>query len=139
MWKNRKEKISSFSLFRAKTFLIRWFVLQIHSCGYVLCVCTVSYAEGRDIPTLPRMRFSTEQTSFNERYFFGSKKSFSVMTIGTRTISFLCLLREASTVLCKSKIFPLEQLVSFQETHPTLLLSGTDVQGYPLRHTVMSC
>ncbi len=44
------------------------------------------------------------------------------MAIGTWTISFLCLLREASTVLRKNKLFPLEQLVSFQETHPTLLL-----------------
>ncbi len=58
--------------------------------------------------------------------------SFSVMAIGTRTISFLCLLREASTVLRKSKLFPLEQLVSFQETHPTLLL-------LLLRHSATLC
>jgi hypothetical protein len=57
------------------------------------------------------------QKPFIEGYFQASKNSFSVMTIGTRTSSFLCLLREASTVLRKSKLFPLEQLVSFQETH----------------------
>ncbi len=130
--KNRKEKIFSFSFFRVKPFLIRRLVLQIHSYVYVLRVCAVCYAEGRDIPTLSRMQFSTEQTPFIERYFFGSKNSFSVMAIGTRTISFLCLLREASTVLRKSKLFPLEQLVSFQETHPTLLL-------LLLRHSATLC
>jgi hypothetical protein len=129
----------SFSFFRAKPFLIRRLVLQIHSYAYVLRVCDVCYAEGRDIPTLSRMRFSTEQTPFIERYFFSSKISFSVMTISARTISFLCLLHEASTVLRKSILVPLDQLVSFQEkvSHTATVTVATEY--YPLCHTVVWC
>jgi hypothetical protein len=82
----QKRKISSFSFFRIKN------VLEMHLYTYVLRVCAVSYTEGRDIPTLSRMRFSTEKTPFIERYFFGRKNSFSLMTVGTRIISFLCLI-----------------------------------------------
>jgi hypothetical protein len=120
--KNRKEKMFSFSFFPAKTFLIRQLVLQIHSYVYVVRVCVVCYAEGRDIPTLSRMWFSTEQTPFIERYFLASKNLFSAMTTDTRIISFLCLLREASTVLCKSKLFPHEQSASLLKRVPTFLL-----------------
>ncbi len=116
--KDRKEKIFSFSFFPAKTFLIQQLVLQIHSYAYVLRVCAVCYAEGRDIPTLSRMRFST--TNAFHRNFFSSKNSFSVMATGTRIIPFLCLLREASTVLRKSKLLPHEQSVSLQKRAPTL-------------------
>jgi len=42
--------------------------------------------------TLSRMRFSTEQTPFVERYFFASKNSLSVMATGTRIIPFLHLI-----------------------------------------------
>jgi hypothetical protein len=113
-----------FFVFRAKTVFLpsTTVVLQIHLYTYVLRVCAVCYVEGRVIPTLSRMRFSTEQLPFIERYFFASKNSFSLMTIGTRIISFLCRLREASTVLRKSKLFPLVRLVSLQKRAPTLLL-----------------
>jgi hypothetical protein len=81
----------------------------MHWYTYVLGVCAVCYVEGRDIPTLSRMRFSTESTPFIKRYFFARQNSFSLMTVGARIISLLCRLREASTVLRKSKLFALVQ------------------------------
>ncbi len=99
-------------------------VLRMHWYTYVLRVCTVCYIEGRDISTLSRMRFSTEQTPFIERYFFASKNSFLLMTVYARIFSFLCRLREASTVLSKSKLFPLVQGDLSPETHPMLLLQA---------------
>ena len=65
------------SLF-SNRFLILQLVLQIHLYTSVLCLCAVSNAEGRDIPTLSRIRFSTKETSLIERYFFTSRNSFSL-------------------------------------------------------------
>ncbi len=54
----QKRKIFSFSFFRAKPISLtyRTACLEIHLYTYVLRVCAVYYAEGRDIPTLSRMR-----------------------------------------------------------------------------------
>jgi hypothetical protein len=97
----------------------------MHWYTYVLRVCAVCYVERRDIPTLSRMRFSTEPMPFIGRYFVASKNSFSLMAVGARIISFLCRVREACTVLRKSKLFPLVQAGALSpETHPTLLLQA---------------
>ncbi len=106
------------SLFSSQPFfLIQQLVFQIHLYTYVLCVCAVCYTEGRDIPTLSRMWFSTKKTPFIER-FFASKNSFSLTASGTRIISFLYPIREASSVLRKSKLFPLERAVLSQKPAP---------------------
>ena len=124
----RKIYSFSFSFFRAKPISLQ-LVLQIHLYTYVLRVCAVCYAEGRDIPTLSRIRSSTEKTSFIERYSFARKNSFSLMASGTRIISFLYLICEASTVLRKSKLFPHERAVLSRN----LLHAAAVSQCYPLR------
>ena len=116
------------SLFSSQPFfLIQQLVFQIHLYTYVLCVCAVCYAEGRDIPNLSRMWFSTKKTPFIERYFFASKNSFSLTASDTRIISFLYLIREASTVLRKSKLSPLERAVLSRN----LLHAAAAAQRYP--------
>ena len=131
--KNRKEKIFSFSFFPAKTFLIRQLVLQIHS--YVLRACAVCYTEGRDIPTLSRMRFSTEQTPFIERYFFASKNSFSVMATGTRIIPFLHQFARPVLFCVKANC----SLTSATVLTRTLLHVPPVVDRYPLCCTFVCC
>jgi hypothetical protein len=117
-------------------FLILQLVLQIHLYTHVFCVCVVCYAEGRDIPTLwtlSRMRFSTEKTPFIERYFFAIKNSFSLMTSGTKIISFFYVIREASTVLRKSKLFPLVRAVLSRNLLPRCCCG----RALPLRHVTV--
>ena len=111
--RGKTEKKNMFFLFFDPGVVSDKLVLQIHLCTYVLCVCAVCYAdsEGRDIPTLSRMRYSTEKTPFIERYFFANINSFWLVVSGTRIISFLYLIHMVSTVLRKSKLFPLVRAV----------------------------
>ncbi len=104
--KTEKGKNIFFFFFPSQNVSYSTAVLQMHWYTYVLRVCAACYVEGRDIPTLSRMRLSTEQTPFIERYFFTSKNSFSSMTVDARIITFLCQLHEASTVLRKRQIVP---------------------------------
>ena len=99
------------TFFLSQPFLIHSSFSQIHLYTYVLCVCAVCCAEGRDMPTLSRMRFSTEKTPFIERYFFASKNSFSLMRIRYKNNLILASDCEASTILRKSKLFPLVRAV----------------------------
>jgi hypothetical protein len=104
--KTQKGKNIFFFFFPSQNVSYPTAFLQMHWYTYVLRVRAVCYVEGRGIPTLSRMRLSTEQTSFIERYFFTSQNSFSSMTVDARTISFLCQLHDASTVLRKRQIVP---------------------------------
>jgi hypothetical protein len=79
---------------------------------------------GRDIPT-----YSVKNAVFDWAKTFHRKvflcKQELIFSDGNwyKNNFILVSFGEASTVLRKSKWFPLEQLVSFQETRPTLLLS----------------
>ena len=88
----RKEKILSISFFQLisdpSMREVSQYLLPNTNSTYVLVAC-VCCAERRDMPTLSRMRFSTEHLPFIERYFCARQNSLSVMATGTRIISFL--------------------------------------------------
>jgi hypothetical protein len=71
--------------------------------------------------------FSTKKTPFIERYFFASKNSFSLTASGTRIISFLCPIREASSVFVKANYSLSSELFSPKN----LLHAAAVAQRYP--------
>ena len=132
MEKEKKEKEIYFSLFFSNPLhrVLHYIVSSKYICTrtYFVFVLSVTLRKGTYLPCQEcgSRLITWKRLSW---YSFFIKNSFSLTVSGTRIISFLYLIREVSTVLRKSKLFPHERAVLSRN----LIHADVVSQRYPLR------